>query len=115
MLAFLHYLDQIIEEQQFQEFSATMIQAIPEAEPIMRTYSQALREEGREEGREQSLRVFIADLLEVRGFALSFEQRARIQSCRSLETLQRWYAAAKTAPLDQPVDRLLELTDDDAR
>ncbi len=89
-----------------------MIQAIPEAEPIMRTYSQALREEGREVEREQNLRTFIVDLLEARGFALMPEHRARIETCSSLELLQRWYTAAKTAPLDQPVDRLLALADE---
>jgi hypothetical protein len=46
-------------------------------------------------------------VLELRGFTLTDAQRDRIAACDSLETLQRWDEAAKTAATNQPVDELL--------
>ncbi|MFO7565531.1 MAG: hypothetical protein R6X02_23010, partial [Enhygromyxa sp.] len=65
------------------------------------------REEGREEGRCEQLRQGIVDVLELRGLVLGERERERIAACESLERLERWYAAAKTAAANQPVDELL--------
>lgn len=75
-------------------------------------------EEGREAGREElraELRQHVVDVLELRGFALTPEHRERIGSCGSVELLQRWYAAARSAAANQLVDELLadELLADD--
>jgi hypothetical protein len=53
-------------------------------------------EEGLEERRELLRRV-IVDVLELRGFEVAAAARDRIQSCESLEVLEGWYAAAKSA------------------
>jgi hypothetical protein len=72
------------------------------------------QEAGREEGRQAAeatfrahLRRSVVQVLELRGFTLTDPQRKRIAACDSLETLQRWDAAAKTAATTQPVDELL--------
>ncbi|MFO7561213.1 MAG: hypothetical protein R6X02_01115 [Enhygromyxa sp.] len=65
------------------------------------------RKEGREEGRCEQLRQGIVDVLELRGLVLAERERERIAACESLETLERWYAAAKAAAANQPVDELL--------
>jgi len=65
------------------------------------------REEGRAEGRREQLRRSVVDVLELRGFTLSQAQRERIASCESVETLERWYEAGKTAAANQSVDQLL--------
>jgi hypothetical protein len=65
------------------------------------------RKQGLEQGRRQACELLsgaLVDMLEVRGFALTPPQRERIESCDSLELLQRWYAAAKTT---SSVDELL--------
>jgi hypothetical protein len=63
--------------------------------------------EGRAEAQCEHLRRSIVDILELRGFVLAPEQRERIAACESLETLERWYAAAKTAAVSPGVDALL--------
>jgi hypothetical protein len=65
------------------------------------------RAEGREEGRREALRAHLVDMLEVRGLTLTQSQRERIASCESLETLERWYAAAKMAAPKSSIDQLL--------
>jgi hypothetical protein len=65
------------------------------------------REAGREEGRRDLLRRTIVDVLELRGFVMTPEQRERITSCESVETLERWYAAAKTIAANHAIDDLL--------
>jgi hypothetical protein len=62
---------------------------------------------GMEAGHRRSLRRFIFDLLELRGLAVTPAQRERIESCESLETLERWYAAVKAAAANQSVEELL--------
>jgi hypothetical protein len=54
-------------------------------------------EQGLEQGRKELLRGVLVDVLALRGLTLTPPQRERIEACDSLETLQRWYAAAKTA------------------
>jgi hypothetical protein len=51
---------------------------------------------GREAGRQEVMRDTIIDVLELRGFALTKQQRARIQTCEDTKTLERWYAKART-------------------
>jgi hypothetical protein len=55
------------------------------------------REEGRKEGRCQTLRRVVLDVLELRGFEVEAAARERVESCESLEQLERWYVAAKSA------------------
>ena len=55
----------------------------------------------------QLLRRTVIDMLELRGFVLTTQQRERIESCESIETLERWYAAAKTAAANHSVEQLL--------
>ncbi len=119
MHAIFRYLDAVFGPEKFKDFSAEMQQAIPETIPVMRTYAQELIEQGLEQGLERGLeqgleqgrcevqRTSLVDVLELRGFTVTAEQRARIEACASLETLQRWYTAAKTVSLDTPVDRVL--------
>jgi hypothetical protein len=52
----------------------------------------------------------VLDLLEVRGFEVTAAARERVESCESVELLERWYAAAKSASNSAPnssVDQLL--------
>jgi hypothetical protein len=64
-------------------------------------------EEGRLEERRELLRRVIIDVLELRGLEVSPTTRDRIQSCASLEVLERWYAAAKSAATTN-VEQLFE-------
>lgn len=52
-------------------------------------------EAGIEQGRRQTLIEMILALLEVRGVSVDAEAEARIRSCESLATLQRWAQAAR--------------------
>ncbi len=68
------------------------------------------RQEGREEGLEQAralLRQSLVDVLELRGFTVTLDHHQRIRSCASLDTLERWYAAAKGAAANRSLDELL--------
>lgn len=69
------------------------------------------REEGREEGRQEAqrelLRRTVLDVLELRGFVVTQEQRARVDACESIEVLERWYAAAKHVAANHSLDQLL--------
>lgn len=47
-------------------------------------------------GRCQTLRRAVLDVLELRGLAISLPARERVESCESVEQLERWYAAAKS-------------------
>lgn len=53
------------------------------------------------------LRRALIDVLELRGFALTAALRRRIDSCTSLETLERWYERAKAAAANQSLRELL--------
>jgi len=64
------------------------------------------RKSGFEEGRAQTLRRAVLDILELRGFELSAAARERVESCESIEQLERWYEAAKSASA-QSVAQLL--------
>ncbi|HVH98960.1 MAG TPA: hypothetical protein VM869_09625 [Enhygromyxa sp.] len=63
--------------------------------------------EGVETGRIQTLRRAVLDVLELRGFEVSEAVRERVESCESIEQLERWYAAAKSGPVQSP-DQLLD-------
>jgi hypothetical protein len=63
--------------------------------------------EGREAGLSEALRRAILDILELRGLAVTATQRERVESCQSLETLERWYAAVKTPAANQTTEELL--------
>jgi hypothetical protein len=65
------------------------------------------REEGLEEGQRELLRRAVLDVLELRGFEPTPEQRERISACESVEMLERWYADAKTVAANHSIDRLL--------
>ncbi len=69
------------------------------------------REEGRAVGREEAarelLRAHLVDVLELRGFVLTPDMRERIAACDSIETLERWYAAAKAAAANTELAALL--------
>jgi hypothetical protein len=64
-------------------------------------------EAGLAEGLRRSLGRAILDILELRGFAVTVAQRERVESCESLETLERWYAGVKTAAANQTAEELL--------
>ncbi|HVI02542.1 MAG TPA: hypothetical protein VM869_27735 [Enhygromyxa sp.] len=64
------------------------------------------RKSGFEEGRAQTLRRAVLDILELRGFELSAAARERVESCESIEQLERWYEAAKSAS-EQSIAQLL--------
>jgi hypothetical protein len=68
---------------------------------------EAGRVEGWEAGRCDLLRSTVIDALELRGFAVTPEQRERVASCESLAALERWYAAARVAAANTTVDELL--------
>lgn len=61
--------------------------------PTLKKYWNEGREEGLEKGREEGHAHSLAVILEARGFTLSDAQRERIAGA-SLETLERWIAAA---------------------
>jgi flagellar biosynthesis/type III secretory pathway protein FliH len=73
------------------------------------------RKEGRKEGRKQGhkeghcrmLRRAVLDVLDLRGFALTAALRERLESCDSIELLERWYTTAKSAAANHPLDELL--------
>lgn len=87
-----------LEEDRFEEFM--------EIERKGSTFHRG-REEGREEGHRAMLRRALIDVLELRGFALTAALRRRIDSCTSLETLERWYERAKAAAANQSLRELL--------
>lgn len=62
---------------------------------------------GREEGQRELLRRAVLDVLELRGFGITAEQRARVHGCESVEVLERWYAAAKHVAANHSLDQLL--------
>jgi hypothetical protein len=70
-------------------------------QPFESSYFQRLRREWREEGRELGLQKAAAQslltVLSARGFALTDEQRLRIEECNNLELLQQWLRKAATA------------------
>ncbi|PRP91462.1 hypothetical protein ENSA5_55790 [Enhygromyxa salina] len=74
------------------------------------------REEGRDEGRQEGLHIgqlltlrrALVDILEIRGFAVSVGLRERIETCGDLETLERWYAGARSLAVDAPLDQLFD-------
>jgi hypothetical protein len=53
------------------------------------------------------LRRAILDILELRGLPVTSAERERVESCESLETLERWYAAVKVAAANQKAEDLL--------
>ena len=61
---------------------------------------------GRQAQRELLHRT-ILDVLELRGLPVTQATQERIESCDELETLERWYAAVKSAAANQPVEQLL--------
>jgi hypothetical protein len=63
--------------------------------------------EGHDEGRRETLRRAILDMLELRGIEVTPMSGDRIQSCESLDQLERWYAAAKST-VTHSVEQLLE-------
>ncbi|PRP93312.1 hypothetical protein ENSA5_43340 [Enhygromyxa salina] len=71
---------------------------------------------GREEGRQEGLRIgqiltlrrALVDVLGLRGFALSGAQRGRIETCGDLETLERWYDAARSLAVDATLDQVFD-------
>ena len=70
------------------------------------------RREGVEAGRCQTLRRAVLDVLELRGLEVTPTARERVESCESIEQLERWYAAAKSVSAESPdqvnqVDQLL--------
>ena len=65
-------------------------------------------EAGLAKGMRRALRRFILDLLELRGVTVTAAQREQVETCESLETLERWYAAVKAATTAQTVDELLD-------
>lgn len=66
------------------------------------------QETGLAEGVRRSLQRFILDVLELRGLTVTRAQRERVESCESLETLERWYEAVKAASANQTVEQLLD-------
>jgi hypothetical protein len=76
---------------------------ISESEIGSYTYERAIRK-----GRREVLQRALVDVLELRGFTVSAEHRARVQSCEDLEALERWYAKARTLPTTAPLDQLFE-------
>jgi hypothetical protein len=64
-------------------------------------------EEGRADARRELLRRVIVDVLELRGVEVPPAARDRIQSCESLDLLERWYVAAKSAAT-QNVEQMLD-------
>lgn len=61
---------------------------------------QCLREgkaEGMREGKAEGMRAALLKLVARAGIALNDEQRARVESCRDLATLERWVDNALTA------------------
>jgi hypothetical protein len=68
-------------------------------------------EEGVDKGRCETLRRAVLDFLELRGFEVTAAARERVASCESVEQLERWYTAAKSAsnsPRSSTVDQMLE-------
>ena len=53
---------------------------------------------GRDKGRAEGGAAHVLAVLETRGLAVSDEQRARIQSCTDIATLDRWVRRAVTIP-----------------
>jgi hypothetical protein len=61
--------------------------------------------QGLEQGRQQGLEVLrraLLDVLELRGFTLTTAVRARIEGCEQFDTLERWYANARTMDPSTP-------------
>ncbi|KIG11502.1 hypothetical protein DB30_04153 [Enhygromyxa salina] len=54
------------------------------------------------------LRRVLVDILELRGFTVTADHRARIQSCDSLETLEGWYTKARSLPAHASVELLFD-------
>ncbi|HVI00987.1 MAG TPA: hypothetical protein VM869_19855 [Enhygromyxa sp.] len=55
---------------------------------------------GHREGLAEGLRRAVLDTLELRGIEVTEVARERVETCASVEQLERWYAAAKSASND---------------
>jgi hypothetical protein len=65
-------------------------------------------QEGLQKGMQKSMRRALVDILELRGFTVTTEHRARVDACDELETLERWYAKARTQATHVSLERLFE-------
>lgn len=89
-------IEQLRESEDFDERGYELVS---DTERLGSTFHRG-HQEGLEQGLEQARRVLrrsIVDMLEFRGLALTQEQRERVESCESMGSLERWYAAARAS------------------
>jgi hypothetical protein len=53
------------------------------------------------------LRRALVDVLELRGFVVTPGFRARVDACDELDTLERWYATARTMPASASLEQVV--------
>ena len=96
-MALVRYLWFVLDEQTMEGFRVMLANEAPMAEGLTMTCGEKLLEQGRLRGETERAASSVLRVLEARGLPVSDAQRARVEGCCDVDTLERWLQAAVTA------------------